>query len=159
MSRSRRFFVANACYHIMARGNQKQPIFYDAKDFNVYLKIMKKAKRKYGVLLYAYCLMPNHIHLLIESKSGCYMSKFMHWISRGYAMYFNDRYKKVGHLWQGRFRSKPILKGEYLIHCSDYIEANPVRGRLARHIEDYFWSSYIERCLNSEKKILDVVRK
>jgi putative transposase len=139
----------------VARGNQKQNIFKDKNDYLFYLFLVRKAKRKYKILLYSYCLMSNHIHLLIESKLARNISKFMHWVNRGYTNYFNTKYSKVGHLWQGRFKSKPILKGEYLINCSNYIEGNPIRKRLVSNISNYPWSSYKERCLSSEKIFLD----
>jgi len=119
--------------------------------------MLKKALKKYSVALYAYCLMPNHVHLLIEPKDVHGMSKCMHWVNRGYTAYFNAKYEKVGHLWQGRFKSKPIIKGRYLINCATYIECNPVRANLVEDPLDYQWSSYKERCLLTDKSILDVI--
>ncbi|MFQ5952409.1 MAG: transposase [Candidatus Omnitrophota bacterium] len=153
-----RSFIDYGCYHIITRGNQKQKICISDEDFCRYLSIVKKAKKKYAISLYSYCIMPNHAHLLIECKQSCNMSKFMHWINRGYTSYFNAKYDKNGHLWQGRFKSKPILKGQYLIHCSNYIEANPVRAKIANDIAEYRWSSYRERCLLSRKFMLDEIK-
>ena len=102
--------------------------------------------------------MPNHIHLLIDSTSSRNISKFMHWLNRGYTAYFNTKYELVGHLWQGRFISKPIIKGYYLIHCATYIETNPIRANLANDIASYEWSSYKERCLLSNSRIIDVMK-
>jgi putative transposase len=81
----------------------------------------------------------------------------MQWINRGYTAYFNTKYGTVGHLWQGRFRSKPILKDEYLINCACYIEENPVRAGLVEDIAKYRWSSYTERCFSSGKRITDEI--
>jgi putative transposase len=133
-------------------------IFKAEADFQRYLQILRKAKKKYDILLYAYCLMPNHVHLLAQTKKARWMSKFMHWLNRGYAAYFNAKYQKQGHLWQGRFRSKPIIQGQYLIHCSNYIEANAVRAGLVADIADYAWSSYRERCLIADKFLLDEIK-
>jgi len=155
MTKATRIFIDHACYHIMARGNQKQKVFRDHEDFAEYLSMVKRAKRKYQILLYAYCLMPNHIHLLVEVKSARNISKFMHWMNRGYAAYFNTKYHKVGHLWQSRFTGKPIIKGQYLIHCANYIEANPVRAEIVDDIANYPWSSYAQRCLLHKSDILD----
>lgn len=147
MPRIPRVLIANACYHVTSRGNQKQQIFFNEEDRRCYLGILKKAKQRYGIQLYAYCLMPNHIHLLADPDVQEDLSRFMHWMNRGYTAYFNKEYAKVGHLWQGRFGSKPIVKNEYLLACAEYIEANPVRAGLVKSIAHYKWSSFRERNL------------
>ncbi|MDD5428722.1 MAG: transposase [Candidatus Omnitrophica bacterium] len=158
MSRISRIFVDQACYHIITRGNQKQPIFRDENDFLKYLSIIRRAKKKYAIRLYAYCLMSNHVHLLIDADLSRNISRFMHWLNRGYTAYFNAKYNIVGHLWQGRFISKPIVKGYYLIHCATYIETNPIKSGLATDIASYKWSSYKERCLGSDLSTLDEMK-
>ena len=155
MPRLSRVFIDQACYHIITRGNQKQLIFRGENDYLKYISIVGRAKKKYGISLYAYCFMPNHIHLLIYSPLSRNISNFMHWVNRGYTAYFNTKYNKVGHLWQGRFVSKPIVNGIYLIYCATYIEANPVRASITKDIADYRWSSYKERCLAENFKIID----
>jgi len=150
-----RTFIDYACYHVIIRGNQKQTVFREEDDFIKYFNILKRALKKYDIRLYSYCLMPNHVHMLIEPVCSRNMSKFMHWLNRGYTAYFNTKYDMVGHLWQGRFKSKPILKGEYLIHCANYIEANPVRAGMTSDISLYEWSSYNERCFTLKKTIID----
>jgi len=102
--------------------------------------------------------MNNHVHLLIEANNASNISKFMHWINRGYTAYFNAKYKKTGHLWQGRFRSRPIVKGRYLINTALYIEDNPVRKKIVSDPAGYAWNSYRERCLLTEKSILDELK-
>ena len=94
---------------------------------------------------------------LIETRSSHNMSKFMHWLNRGYAAYFNTTYKTSGHLWQGRFISKPIVKDQYLLHCANYVESNPLRANMIDNISDYKWSSYRERSLSLEGSILDKI--
>ena len=81
----------------------------------------------------------------------------MHWLNRGYTAYFNAKYNKAGHLWQGRFKSNPIIKGQYLINVATYIENNPVRANMVNDPEDYTWSSYRERCLFENKNLLDPI--
>ncbi|MBL7197921.1 MAG: transposase [Candidatus Omnitrophica bacterium] len=153
-----RVFIDYACYHIITRGNQKQKVFIQEEDYLKYVSILKKAKRKYKINLYSYCLMPNHVHLLVAPEKAPTISGFMHWLSLGYTVYFNSKYGKKGHLWQGRFKGKPILKGDYLIQCAAYIEGNPVRAKLVTDMAAYKWSSYRERCLYSGKFILDELR-
>jgi putative transposase len=132
----------------MARGNHKQIIFVDKEDFNFYLHQLKYYKRKFSFLLYGYCLMPNHIHLIGEPKDPEKLPKFMQGLHRSYTAYYNKKYCKVGHLWQGRFKAKVITKDEYLIDCIAYVEQNPVRANLAKCLREYEFSSHPERCLN-----------
>lgn len=148
-----RVLIKNACYHIMARGNHKQSIFTKKEDFNFYLHQLKHYKRKYSFLLYGYCLMPNHIHLIGEPEDPEGLPKFMQSLHRSYTAYYNKKYSKVGHLWQGRFKAKVITKDEYLIGCIAYIEQNPVRANLATSLRGYEFSSYPERCLDENENL------
>jgi putative transposase len=98
--------------------------------------------------------MPNHVHLFGEIKQKGDLAKFMHDINRSYTAYFNETYNKVGHLWQGRFKSKVVVKDEYLINCINYVELNPVRVSMVRVPHEYKWSSYMERSLSTKKRRL-----
>ncbi len=152
-----RLLLANACYHIITRGNQRQQIFRDKEDHLAYLLRLRRYKKRYGFLLYGFCLMPNHIHMVGEPKELTNLAKFMQTLTRSYTAYFNKRYNKVGHLWQGRFKSKVIVKDNYLIDCTHYIELNPVRANMVKAASDYQWSSYRERVLlkGTNGKLLD----
>jgi putative transposase len=142
MPRSARVTIQNGCYHIITRGNQKQTIFIKEEDYQKYLYFLKKYKKRYKFKLYCFCLMPNHIHLMMEVDDPNKLSKIMHGINLSYAIYFNYKYKKSGHLWQDRFISKIICKNSYLIDCINYIEANPIRANLTENLIEYPWSSY-----------------
>ncbi len=152
-----RLLIKNACYHIFIRGNQKQKVFFDRCDFEFYLRQVKLYKRKYSFLLYAYCLMPNHIHILGEPINPENLSKFMQCLQRSYTSYYNKKYGKVGHLWQDRFKCKIITKDQYLIDCFTYIETNPVRANLVTNPQKYEFCSYLERNLGEGKdfKLID----
>lgn len=154
-----RLLIKNACYHIMARGNHKQIIFPDKEDYSFYLRQLKHYKRKFFFLLYGYCLMPNHIHLIGEPKEPEKLPKFMQGLHRSYTAYYNKKYAKAGHLWQGRFKAKVITKDEYLIDCIAYVEQNPVRAGLANSLREYDFSSHPERCLqeNGDPRFLDTL--
>ncbi|MBU1147734.1 MAG: transposase [Candidatus Omnitrophica bacterium] len=147
-----RLLLENVCYHITSRGNQKQKTFIEDEDFQYYLAKLRKYKCQYEFSLYAHCLMPNHPHLLGEIKNPKDLSSFMHALTRSYTAYFNKKYKKVGHLWQGRFRSRIVTKDEYLINCINYIELNPVRAELVKSPMDWPYSSYRERVLGADRK-------
>ncbi|MFA5336684.1 MAG: transposase [Candidatus Omnitrophota bacterium] len=156
MPRSARIILENSCYHIIARGNQKQEVFFDVSDYEKYLQLLKKYKSKYHFKLYGYCLMSNHIHMIIDPKEPSEMSKAAHGISLSYSIWFNAKYGKVGHLWQDRFKSMVIQKDEYLIGCVNYIEANPVRAKIVNDPLRYPWSSYKERITGNENGLLDL---
>ena len=153
MPRTARITVENACYHIITRGNQKQSVFLNENDFKKYLSLLTKYKNQYRFKVYCFCLMPNHVHLILEVREPRLLSKIMKKINLSYTIYFNFEHQKVGHLWQDRFKSKIIEKDAYLLECLNYIESNPVRASLAEHLDEYPWSSYIFRKQNSS--ILD----
>ena len=152
-----RVILEGVCYHIITRGNQKQNVFIQENDCEEYLKRVKYYKRKYKFRLYGYCLMPNHIHLFGEIGRKEDLAKFMQGVSRSYTAHFNEIYDKVGHLWQGRFKSKIIIKDQCLINCISYIELNPIRTNMVQFPQEYKWSSFAERNLNvaKEKQLLD----
>ncbi|OGX44909.1 MAG: hypothetical protein A3G38_03150 [Omnitrophica WOR_2 bacterium RIFCSPLOWO2_12_FULL_51_8] len=152
--------MEHACYHLITRGNQRQAVFLDKADYQEYLARLCLYKKRHPFLLYGYCLMPNHIHIVGEPHELKDLARFMQGLLRSYTAYFNKRYKKVGHLCQGRFKSKVIAKDRYLIDCIQYVENNPVRANLAKAIGEYHWSSYQERALGSGngKKLLNEIR-
>lgn len=159
MARAARVFVENACYHIVVKGNQGETVFREEVDFRYYLKLIHKYKIKYGCMIYGYCLMRNHVHLLLEAPNGLKsMSSFMHGLNQSYAMMFNSKYKKGGHLWQNRYKNFVVLKDSYLINLILYIEFNPVRANIVSRPEDYPWSSYKGRVLGKRDIILDQIK-
>ena len=156
MPRGRRILLNNACYHLINRGNQKQNIFFENPDFEQYLKLLKHYKKKYRFRLFGYCLMPNHIHIIIEAKQVQELPRFMQGVSQTYTVWFNNKYKKIGRLWQGRFKSMVIQKDNYFIECVYYVEANPVRAGLVSSPAEYPWSSYRERVFGNKNGLLDL---
>jgi len=147
--------VDGACYHITARGNNRQGIFGGNKDYEKYLGYIKRCKRKYVFRIFGYSLMPNHVHLVIETDMSKEISRIMSSLQRAYTGYFNKRYVRVGHLWQGRFNSKIIIKDRYLLNTIKYIELNPVRAKLVKAPHEYMWSSSRARTLGGYDPILD----
>lgn len=101
--------------------------------------------------------MPNHIHLIGEPTNPEKLPKLMQCLHRSYTAYYNKKYNKVGHLWQGRFKTKVIAKDRYLIDCFTYVELNPLRLNLVKNPKEYEFSSYLERNLNEDKnfRLLD----
>lgn len=142
MPRQPRILLPLSYYHIMARGNNKHCIFNSADDYQYYLQLITHYKQDNPFNLFHYCLIPNHIHLQIQTQSSIGFSTFMKRISLAYFHYFSKRYGWVGHFWQGRYKSQPIGKDSYFTQVGKYIELNPVRAGLVDDPNDYRWSSY-----------------
>ena len=140
MSRIARVSVPGIAHHITQRGNNRETIFMDEKDNYQYLEWLKKYSDKYGMKIWAYCLMGNHIHLLTIPEKANSLSHTLRDAHMRYSQYVNHKYKRSGHLWQGRFFSCP-LDDVHMLAVARYIERNPVRARLVRKAEKWQWSS------------------
>lgn len=128
-------------YHVMIRGNEKKQIFLDNGDRNRFLDTLGKMKDDVNFHIYAYCLMDNHVHLLIKEGYDN-ISKIMKRVNVSYAYYFNKKYGRVGHLFQDRFRSEVIEDDTYLLVAARYIHNNPVKAGIVQKPAEYEWSSY-----------------
>lgn len=142
MPRMARKISKSKVYHVILRGNAKQDIFFDTQDNKKFLKEIDETKEKYEYDLYAYCLMTNHVHLIIYDKYDN-LSKILQSIAVRYSSYFNKKYERDGHLFQNRFLSKNVETQEYLLNVCRYIHQNPVRAGIS-NIDNYAWSSYQE---------------
>lgn len=142
MPRKKRNLVNSGVYHIMVRGVNKQLIFNDDKDRRMFIRLMYYYKTKLKCNIYAYCLMNNHVHILFEDKEFL-ISDFMRNITSVYAGEFNKKYKRVGHLFQDRFKSIYVYNDDYLLRLVRYIHRNPERAGICK-TEEYKWSSYKE---------------
>lgn len=141
MSRPLRIEWEGGLYHITARGNEKRPIFRIEKDFLRLVSRFERIYERYGVVIHAYVLMTNHYHLLLETPRAN-LSTALHDLNTAYTNYFNRRHDRVGHLFQGRYRSIVVEKDPYLLELSRYIHLNPVRAGMVKRPEAYRWSSY-----------------
>ena len=135
-------------YHVMLRGNDRQDIFYDDQDYMKFLKLIKITKEKYQCEIYEYCLMANHVHMIIFDCKDV-LSKAIQSLAISYSLYFAKKYKKEGHLFQGRFLSKSVETRKYLCTLCRYIHQNPLKANIAR-TEEYKWSSYNEFLFDSK---------
>ena len=157
MSRKQRLCSEALVYHITSRGINKERIFRAKSDYKKYLFILRESKRKFKFLLYCYVLMPNHIHLVLETTKYGNISQIMQKLNSSYAMYVNKRRNRVGHLFQGRFFSRVVDKDSYLLELSRYIHLNPVKAGLVKEPEDYLWSSYNDYCKSDFKSTFALV--
>ena len=128
-------------YHIVNRGVDKRVVYKDEEDFHHFLKLLCSASLIYEVTVHSYVLMSNHYHLLIETSQEN-LSKYMKHINAYYAMYFNKKYKRSGHLWQGRFKSWFVTDEAYLYALVAYIEYNPIKAKMIKKLGEYKYSSY-----------------
>lgn len=143
MPRQARKKSSTGMYHVMLRGINKQQIFEDEEDCEKFLWTLKDTKKKSGYKLFAYCLMGNHIHLLIKEEKEPLEQIFKR-IGGKFVYWYNIKYQRTGHLFQDRFKSEPVEDDAYLLTAIRYIHQNPIKAKLCENIEDYRFSSYRE---------------
>ena len=153
MARQARIASDTGVYHVMLRGVNRQDIFECDKDYLKFLDLLRRAAYPRdddnkplppNLVIYAYCLMPNHVHLLVKEVPRMVISDAMKSISVSYAWYFNHKYEHLGHLFQDRFRSEVVRDFEYFITLLRYIHQNPVAAMICSDVNHYRWSSWCE---------------
>lgn len=141
MARPLRIEFTGALYHVTARGNAREDIYNDDIDRQQFLLLLQNTVNRYDWYCHAYCLMDNHYHLLIETNSPT-LSKGMKYLNGTYTQYFNRQHRRVGHVFQGRFKAILVQKNAYLLELARYIALNPVRAQMVRSAKEWRWSSY-----------------
>jgi putative transposase len=141
MARPQRVWISHRYYHIICRGNRRDPLFRNASDFQAFFHILQQLHEKIPFEIASYCLMTNHYHLLIRSKDTTF-SKLMGLINKRYANYYNTKYRLTGHVYEKRFYDKMIEDKAGMLEVSRYIHLNPVEAKMVRKPEYYPWSSY-----------------
>ena len=142
MARRPRQVFPGVAAHVIQRGVNRVPCFRAEADYLIYLSHLRKLSAKHGCAVHAYCLMTNHVHLLLTPSSVGACTALMRDLGRRYVPYFNWRHERTGTLWEGRFRSCLVESAHYVLACYRYIELNPVRAGLVSHPAGYLWSSY-----------------
>lgn len=140
MGRSTRVDHRGGIYHVIARGNNKEFIFHDNKDKGYFINILKKSCEIKGCRIYGYVLMDNHYHILFQTMDKK-MQEIMHKINNMYSKYFNLKYERVGHVFQGRYKSSIIQDEFYMYNVLKYIHQNPIKAGMCKKIQNYEWSS------------------
>ena len=141
MARPLRIEYPGALYHVTTRGNGRQRIFRNDRDRQYFLELLDHIRERFRFICHAYCLMDTHYHLVVETPDGN-LSRGMRQLNGIYTQKCNWRYKKTGHLFQGRFKAIVVDKESYLLELSRYVVLNPVRAHMVEHPEDWKWSSY-----------------
>ncbi|EES48711.1 transposase [Clostridium botulinum] len=156
MSRKNREWYQNSIMHVTSRGNRRNYIFTEDKDYRVYINLIKECieyfEGEFEVL--GYTLMTNHIHLHIQTKK-IHIGFFMKRLNNAYAKYFNKKYNYVGHLFQERYWSQVISNDIQMLETSKYIHLNPVRANMVKKPEEYKWSSYCVYIGKKKEKIVN----
>ncbi len=140
MARPLRIEYPGAFYHVVSRGNERRTIFRREEDYELFLTTLEDASSRFDVLIHAYCLIPNHLHLLVQTRDSN-LSQFMKRLLGVYTIRFNRRHKRHGHLFQGRYKAYVVDQDSYFLQLSRYIHLNPVKAKLSDSPDSYRWSS------------------
>jgi putative transposase len=154
MARRERMYLGGFTYHVVQRGNNRQPCFTEPLAFVLYKEYLMDALLRYGVCLHAYVLMTNHVHLLLTPTCGDGISRVMSLLGNRYVQFVNSHYGRTGSLYEGRHRACVINCERYLFNCYRYIELNPVTARLVDRPGAYYWSSYARNALGAQDELV-----
>lgn len=152
--RKPRIAYPGALYHVICRGNNRQEIFLDDCDKTKYLETLKECRELFKLKLFAYALMSNHVHLLIQTPEAN-ISKAMKCLNWTYCIYFNGRHCSAGHLFENRFKAKLVQKERYLLSLIKYIQLNPAKAGLCSDIDSYAWTSHASM-LKRDSSLIEV---
>lgn len=153
MPRQARVVIPGVPHHVVQRGNRRQPVFFSAFDYGLYLDLAAEAFRDAGVEVWAYCLMPNHVHLIAAPRHPGALAQAVGDTHRRYTQRINSREGWSGFLWQGRFGSFPMDE-DYLLTCARYVVHNPVRAGIVARAAEWPWSSLRAHLLGSPDPLL-----
>lgn len=142
MPRKIRMFIPGVPAHIVQRGNNREACFFCDDDYLYYKELLAEGLKRYGGELHAYCLMTNHVHLLISPVAEDSIPRIVQHVGRQYVQYINRSYRRSGTLWEGRYKSSLVDEEQYLLTCYRYIELNPVAAGMVQTPDQYRWSSY-----------------
>ena len=154
MVRTARAAVGGICYHVLNRGNDRKAIFRQAGDFDEFLSVVAIAVTRYPLEVFAYCLMPNHFHLVVRPSDNDTLARWIHWLLTVHAQAHRRRYDTAGHIWQGRFKAFPIEDDNHLLTVVRYVERNALRANLVARAEDWRWGSLRERLGRERRGLL-----
>jgi putative transposase len=141
MARPLRIHAPGMLYHVMSRGNDRREMFIDGKDFARYLSLLQRSAARFGVEVIGYCLMPNHVHLMLRPSEQP-LSRLMQHVNSAYCGWFNRRHGRVGHVLQGRYKAQIVEGGPSFLRVLRYVMLNPVAAQLVRHASQWRWSSF-----------------
>ena len=154
MPRQPRYFIPDIPQHVIARGVDRQAVFFQHQDYQLYRQALQEAAENHHCQVHAYVLMTNHVHLLVTPKQARSLPLLMQAMGRTYVQRLNARYQRTGTLWEGRYKASLVQEDKYLLSCQRYIELNPVRAGMVAAPGDYPWSSYRHHALGKTDPLL-----
>jgi len=154
MPRQPRIDLPGIPQHVVQRGNDRRPCFFQTVDHVRYLDELLEAAIRAECAIHAYVLMTNHVHLLVTPADTGQVGHMMQALGRRYVRYINDRYRRTGTLWEGRYKACPVESDDHLLRCYRYIELNPVRAAMVETAANYRWSSHPANALGQSDPLL-----
>jgi putative transposase len=142
-------------YHALNRGNNRAPVFCEAADYQLFLQALGQTKNRYPFRLYAFCLMGNHFHLVLEPDVGQSISRILQSLTVAHTWHYHRMRATTGHVWQGRFKSPVISADAHLLTVMRYVESNPLRAGMVTDLAEYPWSSYLVHGLGKLTALVD----
>jgi putative transposase len=141
MPRPPRHIFAGQCYHVLNRANRRAEVFHEPADFAAFIQLMAKAQEHVELPLFAACLMPNHVHLVVRPVDDGDVARWMQWLFTTHARHYHEKHGTTGHVWQGRYKHFVVQSDHYLLTLLRYVERNAVRAKLVARAEDWRWGS------------------
>ena len=156
MPRTRRISPDNSIQHVLNRGNRREAIFRKPQDYEAFLRLMAKGLEKVEMRILAFCLMPNHWHMVLWPEVGSAVSAYIGWLSNVHVRHHHEHYGTtgLGHVYQGRFKNFLVQDGLHTYYVLRYVEANALRANLAERAEQWRWSSLARRCDDNGRRLL-----
>ena len=145
MARTSRAAAGGICYHVVNRGNRRATVFHTPEDYDWFVRLINRACSRIPMRVPAYCLMPNHFHLVVWPYADGDMSRWMHWLLTSHVVRYHKVRGTSGRVWQGRYKSFPIQHDHHLLNVLRYVERNPVRANLVKSAVDWKWSSLVQQ--------------
>jgi putative transposase len=146
--------LGGVCVHVVTRGNARATVFHSAEDYSEFSALISAAQDRVRLELFSWCLMPNHLHLVVRPQADRDLTKWMHWLLTTHAQRHRTRHATTGHVWQGRYKVFPIQADGHFVRVLRYVERNPVRANLVSSSRDWRWSSLSRRLAFSRSDAL-----
>lgn len=156
---ARNVYKGEKVFHVMVQGINKETIFSEEREKYEYIKLLRQYEREYKLRVISYCVMGNHVHLLIDTKDVDDLTKYMHKLNTSYAIYYNKNNNRVGYVYRDRYKTQVIENGRHLYNCIIYIHNNPVKACLCDRAEQYKYSSYKQFLKYENNELLTMIFK